>query len=548
MNHSLSILFLYIKKHMPALWWVFLLFLITWFWRFSPDRTVFLLDYVPTPLYERDWYHQLQQSWIRFLHNLLIYLLWYVWWSKIYLFSIFLCSLYLWYLRWNRINAYTSKKITLWIQYSVIMFCMTLFVANPFFSARFWTQPWIWLSILLLWWGLYYIISRWWTRDNSDYIVIWWLLWASIMSMMHASFIVLLLLLAWCILYRKKIVWFSIVFIIVLLLNSNWLLLTSSKTQATIETFSDQNITEFATYSHEPRWVRWTTLLGYGFWWEKYGSAYTPHLSNQQWWIAWMFILMFALYWMRFYNKKNKVWALFLLLLIIFALVLWIWIASPLTAWVTTFLYDTLPWYRGFREPQKWIWLYIIIILPLVALWRSQSIWWIKKQFWLPLWVYFCASVSLIFARTPWVLANMKWRYTMINYPWAYNNARTYMVQNQSLLTKQRIHLPWHSYHQCDWTNKVIANSLSHYFFPVWVIVWDNIEIGQLYTNSTNKRSQSIEQFLATKDILFLKKHAIGWIIFTKKCGDFVNYQWLTTHSWLKEIWSNEDISLFLVQ
>ena len=72
------------------------------------------------------------------------------------------------------------------------------------------------------------------------------------------------------------------------------------------------------------------------------------------------------------------------------------------------------------------------------------------------------------------------------------------------------IHLPWHSYQQCAWTNKVIANSLRRYFFPTEVIVSDNIEIGDLYTNSTSLRSADIEKFLRTHDLSLLEKHGIG--------------------------------------
>ncbi len=193
----------FVKNHALVLWWLFLLILITWIWRFFPDRSVFLLDYVPTPLYVRDWNHQLQQSWVRFLHNLLIYSLWYIWWSKLYLLSIFLCSLGLWYARWKQLNKTLLPNIAWSTQQRVIVICMTLFVANPFFSARYGTQPWVRLSIVLLWRALFYIVSRWWVRTKRDFWIITLCLWTAVMWMVHASFMVVLLLVL-CFCFNQK--------------------------------------------------------------------------------------------------------------------------------------------------------------------------------------------------------------------------------------------------------------------------------------------------------------------------------------------------------
>jgi hypothetical protein len=367
------------------------------------------------------------------------------------------------------------------------------------------------------------------------------------MWMYHASFMVLLLLGVWFLFYPKKHLYIGLVWIGILILNSNWLLLKWSKTMATIETFSDQNINEFATHSHEPRGARWTAALWYWFWWEKYGSAYTPSLANQQWWIAWALLLLLWVYWLILYAKKNNKWAIFLIVLLFFSLLLWIWITSSTSARVTNWLYDYLPWYRGFREPHKRIGLYMMVLLPMITLWRWTSVSRVKKQFWFPVWLYAWVSILVIFARTPGVLNAMKWRYTMVNYPKTYQEARSYMF-NTDLQKVERIHLPWHSYHQCDWTNKVIANSLKKVFLPNKLIVADNIEIWNLYTNSTDKRSQAIEQFLASKETSALKTWWIWWILFTRKCGDFKNYERIKSLTWLQEIWSNEDISLLIIQ
>ena len=80
-------------------------------------------------------------------------------------------------------------------------------------------------------------------------------------------------------------------------------------------------------------------------------------------------------------------------------------------------------------------------------------------------------------AWTPGVFNAMKGRYTMVNYPATYEQTRTKLLLSSSILPVTRVHLPWHSYQQCDWTNKVVANTLERFFIPLKVITSDNIEI-----------------------------------------------------------------------
>lgn len=98
-------------------------------------------------------------------------------------------------------------------------------------------------------------------------------------------------------------------------------------------------------------------------------------------------------------------------------------------------------------------------------------------------------------------MQGMMGKYEVTDYPQSYAAVRSTILTTNELREMAWIHLPWHSYQQCAWTNKVIANSLRRYFYPTEVIVSDNIEIGDLYTNSTSLRSQAIETFIRTHDL-----------------------------------------------
>lgn len=97
-------------------------------------------------------------------------------------------------------------------------------------------------------------------------------------------------------------------------------------------------------------------------------------------------------------------------------------------------------------------------------------------------------------------------KYAVTDYPQGYAEVRSTLLATEELREVTWLHLPRHSYHQCAWTDKVIANSLRKYFAPIDLIVSDNIEIGELYSNSTSSRSQSIETFIRTHDLGYLKQ------------------------------------------
>lgn len=104
------------------------------------------------------------------------------------------------------------------------------------------------------------------------------------------------------------------------------------------------------------------------------------------------------------------------------------------------------------------------------------------------------------------MIGGMQGRYTVTDYPSSYSDVRE-LLTSPALQGKTRVHLPWHNYMQCAWTKQVIANPLRAYMRPASVIIGDNIEIGDLYTNSTSARSKDIETFLTTHEVSLLQQH-----------------------------------------
>ena len=56
----------------------------------------------------------------------------------------------------------------------------------------------------------------------------------------------------------------------------------------------------------------------------------------------------------------------------------------------------------------------------------------------------------------------------------------------------------------------------------------DNIELTNLYTNSTSSESRDIENFLAKKDLSLLS--GFSTVIMMENCADYQNYDFLKSH------------------
>ena len=81
------------------------------------------------------------------------------------------------------------------------------------------------------------------------------------------------------------------------------------------------------------------------------------------------------------------------------------------------------------------------------------------------------------------------------------------------------------------------------------IISSDNIEVWNLYTNSSNPRSKDIEKFIETKDIDLLKKHNITHIIQFDTCADYEKFQEILDNlqkdNKIKKIKDGKDIDLY---
>lgn len=118
---------------------------------------------------------------------------------------------------------------------------------------------------------------------------------------------------------------------------------------------------------------------------------------------------------------------------------------------------------------------------------------------------------------------------------------------DQNIDKKSKIAIfPWHSYMACDYSFwKIFSNSINNIFWRYDFIIADNIEIWPVYTNSKNIISKDIGDYLNSKDVGYLVKNNIKYIINLKTCADSQNYKFLQKNTDFKNIFNSNKIDLY---
>lgn len=243
------------------------------------------------------------------------------------------------------------------------------FLVNPFAYERMMTQPGIYLGILLIGYGLVSLFRSPEKCGPKDMLlsgVFFGLAWS---MFPHAIFMIALIYLAWAIAFVRDLQTGKYLMYsggIMVLLNLNWLLsplFGASNSVTSIASFGNDNIQAFLSNALPPFGPVATNLSLYGFWGERYHHFLLPGAVNPNWSGAALVLMgivsIGAMLTIRETKTRRYGWAF--LGIGIISLILGIGNASPLTAPIMDFLYSSVPYFRGFREPQKWIGVVLIV-------------------------------------------------------------------------------------------------------------------------------------------------------------------------------------------
>jgi hypothetical protein len=226
--------------------------------------------------------------------------------------------------------------------------------------------------------------------------------------------------------------------------------------------------------------------------------------------------------------------------------------AAGLVGWVlatglaTTALANSLPLFRGYRDPQKWAALLALADAYLVA----QGLeWWRQKR---PDWMREGAglAVLLTLAWTPLLLWGAAGQLQSVPYPasWAEAAHRLDTVPGQFKV----LLLPWHQYLYLDFVQRVVAwpgGAFGHH----QAITSDNPELPGVWPRSSQPDNDAIERHVLAMAYsgqtagAQLSALGIRYVVLLKQ-ADWADYDWLQHQDRLKLVGETTDWQLYQVK
>jgi uncharacterized membrane protein len=332
----------------------------------------------------------------------------------------------------------------------------------------------------------------------------------AIWMMIHAVFFVLLIMLIAyiCTLYhldKDSIKKLTISYILcgwtIILMNSFWLLGSQQNNDslAVLDHIDQRHIQAFVTQPWNTH-VLVSSLAGFGFWWEAQARFKSIQATKNHARI-YLFGLIFGLSCIgiyALYQEKRYRLICFLLLLWGSSYILWVGISqdtffAPISKW----LYDTIPFYIGLREPQKWIWILMIYyaVTGAYAIDRIQARFLDHKKLVDQIILWFLMCLPLMY--TPYMLFAAIGQLTPRQYPSSRYELKTTMDSiaqpNQYATGYDILVLPRHMYQSFHFSHGEIAHPLSNFFDQQRTLVGDNMEMQDIYTQSSRPASKIIE-------------------------------------------------------
>lgn len=434
-----------------------------------------------------------------------------------------------------------------------------LLMLNPVLYERMITQPGVYLAFVLMGFGLIHLlktISDW---KLKYYIFAGLLFGGAIGFSSHTVFMSGMFCLIYAFLYlRTKKVLLGLVFLMgmTLLPNLNWLiggfLGNWSVVTDTLATFNQANIEGFLSHALAPFNLELTSLMLYGFWGERAGHFVFPEDVNPLWWVFSVILFLVSIGGYRFSYKNNKKLVWFLILVWLLSWIFATGISSSRFWALNQWMFDNIPYYIGLREPQKWVGLLLFVRATGILLAFSKllclldELRWSKREMQKKI-VPLGVLVLILIANTPALIWGFYGQLVLSDYPTDY---QTYKQTTLSwdLRKGNILILPRHSYLACPWTQrKIISNPLKAYLGNnPQIVSSDNIEVANLYTNSTSLQSKNIEAFLQKKDLALIS--GFSTIIMMEYCADHQNYDFLKNLTGLQKDYSGWDLSTYHIK
>lgn len=314
-------------------------------------------------------------------------------------------------------------------------------------------------------------------------------------------------------------------------INASWIYFIISGEAAVVQSVSQmaaQDLEVYATAKGSNVFLNVATL--YGFW---RGGYYDPRFHFVGWQLVFSLILFSAVYgFVSEFNGRHGLYVKAMGIVAIVSLLLAIGVSSPYLSRAYYFLYENVPLFKGMRESQKFAALLVLAYAYLGGIGMAHlkaGMARLKSKLRKILLIVFAVLIFLIpLSYTYPMLFGLHGQIKNIDYPQDYYQVDALLNQDKDEFNI--LFLPWHNFIPLSWIGGNVGNP-ANVFFTKPVIQGDNIEIGEIYTQSTNPVSKYIESLLESRGKVnnfgeFVAPLDVKYIVLAKEV-DYMNYYFL---------------------
>jgi hypothetical protein len=453
-----------------------------------------------------------------------------------------------------------------------------LYIFNPFVYSRLMQGQWlVLLGYALLPWA---VASLWRLMQKPAWSTAWracvWAILVAMTSLHAVGFValaaVMLFVAAGEVGIRRRAVWCLALAGAWAVANALWLvpaLTGHSHISSEVGSFGAAQLQAFATSGTIHGSVPLSSLLLEGFWPDRQ-FRYTLPSTLVTWWPA--VILLGSLITIGIVHIIRKRDRLGLALLVL-GLIAW-WLGMGVgwrwSAPTTQFLVDHVPFYRGYREPQKWL----MVLALAYSYFAANGTAWLMSRLksaaaatpasdkvrttpmdWRPVIAGVAALLPLLLV--PILLWGAGGQLKSVQYPADWYAVRA--ILDKSAGDSPVVVLPWHMYlrlsfagNQGSLPGRVVANPASH-FFPQNVVTGNDAELRGVPAINTTPLERVINTKLlpqrntVTDAGAVLRPYKVRYIILYKE-ADWGTYDWLDHQTDLRVAYDGPHIRLYEVR
>jgi hypothetical protein len=485
--------------------------------------------------------------------------------QKIMLVALFFC---LFYLAAKFLPVPKKHRANFWVA--------LFYSLNPFVYERFLAGHWMLLFAYAFFPPLIYYLFEFFKYYSYKRLgaVLFWTLLIGIFSL---HFLVMaVLIIAGCFLYRFIILGFKyfkkktpgrefwrlgkyalILIGSFLVFSSYWILpYFFSQNKSILNSFNQANQLAFQTVGNNSVETVFNVLTLYGFWEEHHpwANSFLFPKDNLVYWsviLGLLFVIIFTGIWQSMKNRRKE--AVFFLGLALMAIILACGLGNSPFRGFNAWLFNNVGFWRGFRDTQKFSGL-LVLAYAYFGGWGIVAIadYFIKKwpkfyQIILPV----CFLIPLFYTYT--MLGGFAMQLRPVWYPQSWYKAKSYLDSDQS--DYKALFLPWHQYFSLDFNNNILTANPALNFFGSKIIQGDNMEVGGVFSQSTDENNLAIQNIILEQKISpndqarQLAAEKIKYIIEMNDLvvQDYLKYPVLQS-SFLKPVYQNSNLTVYLLE